>query len=83
MMTSLSVFDSVHWFALDPYHWAWLPQAKVPFSEEIKELVLPQLSDMNFVQDLCDDLYDLFKVRTLYSGQLHRSFKSSNQIVVF
>nr|XP_022339378.1 phosphatidylinositol 4-kinase type 2-beta-like isoform X3 [Crassostrea virginica] len=44
-----------------PYHWAWLPQAKVPFSEEIKELVLPQLSDMNFVQDLCDDLYDLFK----------------------
>uniref|UniRef100_A0A8W8IZR2 Phosphatidylinositol 4-kinase type 2 n=1 Tax=Magallana gigas TaxID=29159 RepID=A0A8W8IZR2_MAGGI len=44
-----------------PYHWAWLPQAKVPFSDEIKELVLPQLSDMNFVQDLCDDLYELFK----------------------
>jgi hypothetical protein len=45
-----------------PYHWAWLPQAKVPFSKEIQELVLPQLSDMNFVQDLCDDLYLLFKV---------------------
>ncbi|XP_041369019.1 phosphatidylinositol 4-kinase type 2-beta-like isoform X2 [Gigantopelta aegis] len=44
-----------------PYHWAWLPQAKVPFSAEIKDLVLPQLSDMNFVQDLCDDLYELFK----------------------
>ncbi|ELU06765.1 hypothetical protein CAPTEDRAFT_152761 [Capitella teleta] len=44
-----------------PYHWAWLPQAKVPFSQEIKELVLPQLSDMNFVQDLCDELYELFK----------------------
>ncbi|PNF29537.1 Phosphatidylinositol 4-kinase type 2-beta [Cryptotermes secundus] len=44
-----------------PYHWAWLPQAKVPFSEETRELVLPQLSDMNFVQDLCDDLYLLFK----------------------
>ncbi|CAH1183173.1 unnamed protein product [Phaedon cochleariae] len=44
-----------------PYHWAWLPQAKVPFSEEAKELVLPQLTDMNFVQDLCDDLYLLFK----------------------
>ncbi|KAK3095946.1 hypothetical protein FSP39_021139 [Pinctada imbricata] len=43
-----------------PYHWAWLEQAKVPFSSEIKELVLPQLSDMNFVQDLCDDLYELF-----------------------
>nr|CAD7462784.1 unnamed protein product [Timema tahoe] len=45
-----------------PYHWAWLAQAKVPFSQEIRELVLPQLSDMNFVQDLCDDLYVLFKV---------------------
>ncbi|KAK7789192.1 hypothetical protein R5R35_014105 [Gryllus longicercus] len=45
-----------------PYHWAWLPQAKVPFSQETRELVLPQLSDMNFVQDLCDDLYHLFKV---------------------
>lgn len=44
-----------------PYHWAWLPQAKVPFSVETKDLVLPHLSDMNFVQDLCDDLYHLFK----------------------
>ncbi|XP_076435140.1 phosphatidylinositol 4-kinase type 2-beta-like isoform X2 [Babylonia areolata] len=44
-----------------PYHWAWLPQAKVPFSVEIREQVLPLLSDMNFVQDLCDDLHDLFK----------------------
>ncbi|XP_069139975.1 phosphatidylinositol 4-kinase type 2-beta-like isoform X2 [Argopecten irradians] len=44
-----------------PYHWAWLPQAKVPFSDEIRDLVLPQLSDMNFVQDLCDDLWELFK----------------------
>ena len=49
----------------DPYHWAWLPQAKVPFSQEIKDLVLPQLSDMNFVQDLVDDLYILFKVRDM------------------
>ncbi|CAH1722148.1 hypothetical protein AGLY_007588 [Aphis glycines] len=45
-----------------PYHWAWLPQAKIPFSKETKELVLPYLSDMNFVQDLCDDLYTLFKM---------------------
>jgi phosphatidylinositol 4-kinase type 2 len=49
-----------------PYHWAWLPQAKVPFSKETRELVLPQLSDMNFVQDLCDDLYVLFKVSQLF-----------------
>jgi len=45
-----------------PYHWAWIPQAKIPFSKDTKELVLPYLSDMNFVQDLCDELYILFKV---------------------
>uniref|UniRef100_A0A8D2BQ11 Phosphatidylinositol 4-kinase type 2 n=1 Tax=Sus scrofa TaxID=9823 RepID=A0A8D2BQ11_PIG len=45
-----------------PFHWAWLPQAKVPFSDEIRNLVLPYISDMNFVQDLCEDLYELFKV---------------------
>uniref|UniRef100_A0A250YJ42 Phosphatidylinositol 4-kinase type 2 n=1 Tax=Castor canadensis TaxID=51338 RepID=A0A250YJ42_CASCN len=44
-----------------PFHWAWLPQAKVPFSEEIRNLILPSISDMNFVQDLCEDLYELFK----------------------
>ncbi|XP_042530724.1 phosphatidylinositol 4-kinase type 2-beta isoform X3 [Dipodomys spectabilis] len=44
-----------------PFYWAWLPQAKVPFSEEIRNLILPYISDMNFVQDLCEDLYELFK----------------------
>lgn len=44
-----------------PYHWAWLTHAKQPFSEVTRELVLPQLSDQNFVQDLCDDLHQLFK----------------------
>ncbi|XP_039759879.1 phosphatidylinositol 4-kinase type 2-beta isoform X2 [Pararge aegeria] len=44
-----------------PYHWAWLPQAKRPFSQETKELVLPLLSDMGFVQELCDELHVLFK----------------------
>lgn len=44
-----------------PYHWAWLPQAKAPFSQEIKDLVLPSLSDLNFVEDLCNDLLELFK----------------------
>jgi len=43
-----------------PYHWAWLPCAKVPFSEETKDLVLDKLSDMNFVQDMCEDLQNLF-----------------------
>lgn len=44
-----------------PYHWAWLPYAKVPFSSVTKDLVLDKLSDMNFVQELCDELYNLFK----------------------
>lgn len=44
-----------------PYHWAWLSQAKKPFSQEIKDLVLPKLSDMNWVQELCNDLYNIFR----------------------
>ena len=66
-----------------PYHWAWLPQAKIPFSKETQELVLPQLSDMNFVQDLCDDLHVLFKVSHLYErcqhGCLHACLLSTLQ----
>merc|ERR1712223_1617565 len=44
-----------------PYRWAWLPYAKISFSTEIRTAILPKLSDMNFVQDLCDELYNLFK----------------------
>jgi phosphatidylinositol 4-kinase type 2 len=44
-----------------PFHWAWLPYAKIPFSQEIKDQILPLISDMNFVQDLCDELYTIFK----------------------
>lgn len=44
-----------------PYHWAWLPQAKVPFSAKIRDTILPLLSDMNFVEELCNDLHELFK----------------------
>ncbi|KAM8706759.1 hypothetical protein ACLKA7_010944 [Drosophila subpalustris] len=44
-----------------PYHWAWLPQAKIPFSDDIKDQVLPQLSDMNFVEEICTELLYLFQ----------------------
>lgn len=44
-----------------PYHWAWLPQAKIQFSQEIKDLVLPKLSNMNWVQELCNELYNIFR----------------------
>lgn len=53
----------------DPFYWAWLPQAKVPFSQEIKDLILPKISDPNFVKDLEEDLYELFKVSPLEKGR--------------
>ncbi len=54
-----------------PFHWAWLPQAKTPFSEEIKSLVLPLISDMNFVQhDLCDEVQRLFSQDKNYERRL-------------
>ncbi|XP_053086942.1 phosphatidylinositol 4-kinase type 2-beta [Pangasianodon hypophthalmus] len=58
-----------------PFHWAWLPQAKVAFSQETRDLVLSRISDMNFVQDLCEDLYELFKTdkgfdKTMFEKQM-------------
>ncbi|CAH8482134.1 unnamed protein product [Dicrocoelium dendriticum] len=44
-----------------PFHWAWLPIAKRPFSEAIKDAVLPLLSDTHFVNSLVGDLHQLFK----------------------
>ncbi|XP_072041804.1 phosphatidylinositol 4-kinase type 2-alpha-like [Amphiura filiformis] len=44
-----------------PYHWAWLQQAKSPFSQATKDAILPKLSDMNFVEEVVEDLRTLFK----------------------
>ncbi|KAF7262384.1 hypothetical protein EG68_00332 [Paragonimus skrjabini miyazakii] len=44
-----------------PFQWAGLPIAKRPFSDTIKQLILPLLSDNHFVNDLIQDLYHLFK----------------------
>ncbi|KAM7102930.1 LOW QUALITY PROTEIN: phosphatidylinositol 4-kinase type 2-alpha [Ciconia maguari] len=55
-----------------PFYWAWLPQAKIPFSQEIKDLIL-QISDPNFVKDLEEDLYELFKKDPGFDrGQFHK-----------
>ncbi|MGH0145079.1 UNVERIFIED_CONTAM: hypothetical protein FKN15_028816 [Acipenser sinensis] len=57
----------------DPFYWAWLAQAKVPFSQEIKDLVLPKISDPNFIKDLEEDLYELFKKDPGFDrGQFHK-----------
>ncbi|KAK9509461.1 hypothetical protein O3M35_006773 [Rhynocoris fuscipes] len=53
-----------------PYHWAWIPQAKIPFSQEIKDLVLPLIDDINFIEDLIDDLRTLFKQDKGFDGHL-------------
>ncbi|XP_049646838.1 phosphatidylinositol 4-kinase type 2-alpha [Suncus etruscus] len=56
-----------------PFYWAWLPQAKIPFSQEIKDLILPKLSDPNFIKDLEEDLYELFKKDPGFDrGQFHK-----------
>ncbi|KAK6487444.1 phosphatidylinositol 4-kinase type 2-alpha isoform X1 [Huso huso] len=56
-----------------PFYWAWLAQAKVPFSQEIKDLVLPKISDPNFIKDLEEDLYELFKKDPGFDrGQFHK-----------
>ncbi|XP_030060595.1 phosphatidylinositol 4-kinase type 2-alpha [Microcaecilia unicolor] len=56
-----------------PFYWAWLPQAKVPFSQEIKDLIMPKISDPNFVKDLEEDLYELFEKDPGFDrGQFHK-----------
>lgn len=45
-----------------PYHWAWLPQAKKPFSQETINLILPKISSHTFVENLVEELQTLFKV---------------------
>uniref|UniRef100_A0A5K3FRX6 Phosphatidylinositol 4-kinase type 2 n=2 Tax=Mesocestoides corti TaxID=53468 RepID=A0A5K3FRX6_MESCO len=44
-----------------PFYWAWLPMAKIPFSSEIRDHILPLITDAHFVNDLVRDLYKLFK----------------------
>ncbi|XP_012687689.2 phosphatidylinositol 4-kinase type 2-alpha-like [Clupea harengus] len=56
-----------------PFYWAWLAQAKVPFSQDIRDLVLPKLTDPAFTRDLEEDLYELFKKDPGFDrGQLHK-----------
>ena len=43
-----------------PYYWAWLPYAKIPFTQTTRKIYYPLLTDMNFVQELCEDLYEIF-----------------------
>lgn len=44
-----------------PYHWAWLSQAKLPFSVETQQHLLPLVSNGDFVEEVVDDLRSLFE----------------------
>ena len=46
----------------DPFQWADLPMAKVPFSDDTIFVVLEKLKNDDFVQDMVADLRNLFKV---------------------
>ncbi|XP_075244986.1 phosphatidylinositol 4-kinase type 2-alpha-like [Convolutriloba macropyga] len=45
-----------------PYHWVWLPYSKTSFSQETRDQILPLISDMNFVEELCKELETLFRI---------------------
>ncbi|CDS41793.1 Phosphatidylinositol 4 kinase type 2 beta [Echinococcus multilocularis] len=44
-----------------PFYWAWLPLAKIPFSDNICNHILPLITNVHFVNGLVRDLYKLFK----------------------
>lgn len=54
-------------FPPDPFQWASLPMAKVPFSDDIIFVVLEKLRNADFIQDLVRDLKHLFKVLLLHA----------------
>ncbi|KAE9551278.1 hypothetical protein FO519_005509 [Halicephalobus sp. NKZ332] len=58
-----------------PYRWATLPIAKLPFSEEIIEKILPLLDNTDFVRELGNDLKRIFETdpgfdKKLFAKQL-------------
>lgn len=71
-----------------PYGWAWLPFARVPFSEETRKLFLPKLSDIHICEKVIEDLRrvfmldcdfdpDLFdKQMAVFRGQWHNLVES-------
>ena len=66
-----------------PYHWAWLTYAKIPFSQRIRDLILPKLSDMNFVQDLCDEMNSLFEVSDAHCTKNWKKVQVLREFVLF
>ncbi|KAK2707458.1 hypothetical protein QYM36_015226 [Artemia franciscana] len=58
-----------------PFQWAELPYAKKPFSQATIDTILPLVSKESFIQELRQDILDLFKLDknfdiTLYEKQM-------------
>lgn len=47
----------------DPFGWVSLKQAKQPFSEETRNLLRNRLENINFIEELCNELKSLFQVK--------------------
>lgn len=56
---SIFIIIALH---VDPFYWAWLPLAREPFSENIREAVLDKLKDLQFVQTMTDEIRAVFSV---------------------
>lgn len=52
----------ISYFNKDPFHWAYISHAKRPFSQKVREMVIPKLSEPAFVESLVESLEELFSV---------------------
>jgi hypothetical protein len=55
-----------------PYHWTFLPCARVPFSQETKDLILPQLTSAEWWSRTMDELEHLFRLDSDFSEAMWR-----------
>ena len=54
-----------------PFEWTRLPQARLPFSSQIKDLILPRLSNADFVENqLCRPIRRLFAQDPRYNRRI-------------
>lgn len=55
-----------------PYSWANLPEARIPYSEELRTQLLPILSDTSRWEVLVDELRQIFKIDSDFNQSIFR-----------